>query len=195
MSISPITFGAKIPVAKCQVYDKSQNDFVGATLYEYDCFDMSDRDEIRNLSGKWTYKDVISEAMLTKIVRNFRGEESISKFFSLKTDDGETIGICYANENARELQINYISKKMDDANHKMIGQSMLASLADYVLNSNNFKLVIKTAVSSAYDFYEKTCGFRPVDDEKLSDLVMNRSEMVKFIRRTEEKMQGEIKTY
>ena len=44
---------------------------------------------------------------------------------------------------------------MDDSEHKMIGQAMLASLADVTLNENKFRLVIKTAISSAYDFYEK----------------------------------------
>lgn len=195
MSITPISFTAKIPVSRCNIYDKSKDSYVGATLYEYDCFDLSDRDEIRDLEGTWTYKEVIAEGILSKIARNIRGEESIARFFSLKDDDGHTLGICYVNEVAREMQINYISKRMDDTDHKMIGQAMLASLADVSLNENKFKLVIKTAVSSAYDFYEKVCGFRPVDDEKLSDLVMNRSEMARFIRRTEEKTQGEIKLF
>ena len=51
-------------------------------------------------------------------------------------------------------------------------------------------MVIKSALADAYDFYEKVCGFKPAE---YSDLEMNRFDLIRFIRRTENKTESTIK--
>ena len=68
---------------------------------------------------------------------------------------------------------------------------MLALLGEMVLDSHKNKLIIENAISNSWDFYEQTCGFRPVD-EYSSYLEMNRSDIHKFIRRTKNRTQGNI---
>ena len=122
-----------------------------------------------------------------------KGERQYSRFFNLTSDNGDILGICYTDEFAREMNVNFISKRQDDKNYKMIGQAMMACLGELVLNSSNYKLIIKSAISDAWDFYEKTCGFRPIDEDKCPDLEMNRVDILRFVRRTEEKTNGQIK--
>jgi hypothetical protein len=58
-------------------------------------------------------------------------------------------------------------------------------------NGRQNRLIIRSAVSSAYDFYEKTCGF-VMDSIYNSDLKMGRVQTYKFIKQTQERTQSPI---
>ena len=58
-----ISFGKKIPIAQCQIYDNQQQKFVKAVISEFDCKDKSDITEIKSLGPNWQYKETISSNM------------------------------------------------------------------------------------------------------------------------------------
>ena len=44
-----ISFGAKIPIAKCKIQNKESGQFENATVYEYTCSDKSDVEKIKRI--------------------------------------------------------------------------------------------------------------------------------------------------
>ena len=57
-----MAFSAKIPIAKCNIYDKQNHDFTQATMYEYDCKDIEDVIFFEQLEkkSKWQFADIFS---------------------------------------------------------------------------------------------------------------------------------------
>jgi len=102
MSISSISFGAKIPVAKCQVLDKRENKFINATVYEYDCKDLEDIFEVGDLDESWEFQDLYTSSMHKKYIyqRDGRGDTGLS-FYCLKNSDDEMLGVCQTEEKKR----------------------------------------------------------------------------------------------
>ena len=186
MNINPISFGSRIPLGRCQIFDNQQNRFVGATFFEYDCKDLDDIHEVGHTKGDVDCKGSILEEMYYKYANN--GNSNYS-FYSLRSDCGDVVGICSTLNEDKNKQVEYITSSLD-GKYKYVGQAMLASLAQNTLNSNKTKLTIHDSIASAWDFYEKVCGFRAVPN--CSNLEMNRYEMYKFVQQTQNRTQGKI---
>lgn len=184
--MNSISFGAKIPVGRCQILDCDNKKFVGATFCQYDGQDLED---IVELSSVDCYQDC-KDAMKTGLQLELLGVANPGfNYYCLKDDNGEIAGLCYTFDENGVKKVKYIASVLD-GKHKYAGQAMLASLAKKSLNSDTKKLVIETALSSAWDFYERTCGFKPIEDT--SNLGMSRYEMHKFVERVEDRTRGKV---
>ncbi len=183
MNINPISFGKKIPVAKCKVQDKNTGKFIPATFYEYDCKDESDFLEIKNLSRKWTFKKHIANNMEIKhAVETFWGEKSNSHFYVMEDANKEILGICQVDEKNEFYNIDYIESKPYNK-YKYVGQSMIASIGRKLLKNKGQVLLVRTPVDDAMDFY-LNLGFTPFGDFMFK---MLRPAISKLVHETEEK--------
>lgn len=186
-----IYFGKKIPITTCQIFDNEKKEFVKATCYEYDCQDKSDIAEIKKLDDGWTYKQETLDNMKRKFTANKNGINSEIAIFSLENKDGGILGLCNAENKKRTMEVRFLESKQD-GRHKYVGQTLLASIGKEMLKNKQQKnFIIKTAIASAYDFYEKTCGFM-MDSIFNSDLIMGRIQTYKFIKQTQERTQCPI---
>jgi hypothetical protein len=52
MFIYPVSFGKKIPVAKCHIIDNQKKKAVPATVYEYDCKNADDVEDLKSANGE-----------------------------------------------------------------------------------------------------------------------------------------------
>lgn len=185
-----ITFGRKIPITYCQIYDKEKQKFVGATCYKYDCNDKSDLKEIEKLGDNWRYLPETTANMKRKEIRQNQGLSCDVVVFTIEDKKGETLGLCCAEDKERSLEVNYIESKQDNK-HKFVGQVLLASIGQEVLdNDSQRKLVVKNAVSSAYGFYEDVCGF--IEDKGSCDLFMPREKIHRFLKQTKQRTHSPI---
>lgn len=184
--MNPISFGAKIPVGKCQVLDCYSKKFVDATFYQYDCQDLEDVVEISSVNCDRDCKD----AMKTGIQLEHLGISNPGfSYYCLKDDKDRIIGLCYTYDKDGVKKVKYIASALD-GQHKYAGQAMLASLAKKCLNSNTKDFIIEAALSSAWNFYEQTCGFVPIDNSL--NLGMNRWGMHEFVEKVEKRTQGKV---
>ncbi|MBR3605863.1 MAG: hypothetical protein IKL52_07530 [Candidatus Gastranaerophilales bacterium] len=181
-----ISFGAKIPVGKCQILDCESRKFVDATFCQYDGQDLQD---VFELSRVDCYQDC-KDAMKTGLQLELLGISNPGfSYYCLKDNNGEIVGLCYTFDENGVKKVKYIASVLD-GKHKYIGQAMLASLAKKCLNSNSQKFVIEAALSSAWDFYANTCGFEPIGDTP--NLQMDRYGMFEFVRKVEDRTKGKV---
>lgn len=184
--MNSISFGAKIPVGKCQILDCYNKKFVEATFCQYDSEDLEDIVEISSVNCEKDCRD----AMRTGLQLERLGISNPGfSYYCLKDDNGDIAGLCYTHDVDGVKKVKYIASVLD-GRHKYAGQAMLASLAKKSLNSNTNKIVIEAALSSAWDFYEKTCGFKPV--EGVSNLEMDRLGMHEFVGKVEDRTRGKV---
>ena len=184
-----ISFGQKIPTALCKIMDTKENKMITALVSELDCYDKEDIQLIKKLGPEWNFSETISLNMERKYTSNKRGEGNDSKFYTIENDTGEILGISYVDDKEKSFEVKFIESR-NDHRYKYIGQTLLATMAKQVINSRQQKMIIKSAIADAYDFYEKVCGFKPAE---YSDLEMNRYDLIRFIRRTEDKTENTIK--
>ncbi len=184
MNISPLSFGKKIPIAKCQIQERETGKFVPATVYEVDCADEDDFLEIKNLNRKWSFKKFISENMESKhFVKNYLNGDSCLSFYQIRDNNDEIIGIGQTREIGRTHDLSYIDTKPKNQ-YRFVGQTLLAAIGKSILNQDGFRLIVSTPIDSSIDFYEKSCGFEKIEDGMFK---MNRSQIQSFISRTEER--------
>lgn len=183
-----ISFGQRIPTAMCQILDTKEKKFEPALICELDCYDKSDIDTIASLEGDWAHKDTIVMNMKNKRANLHTEKGQNARFYTLENNEGDILGITYVDDLEKNVEVRYIESRKDHR-YKYVGQNMLATLGQGILNGRQNKLIIRAAVSSAFDFYEKICGFKDIGS---SDLEMNRFDIHKFIRRTEERTQSPI---
>lgn len=158
MKISCISFGKKIPITQCKVFDKDAKTFVEATFYEYDCKDLFDVYDVEELEGNWSFKNLIKAGMQNKYLNQIIGKKDSTHYYCTKDKNGRTIGICKTNETNDAIEVKLITNGCSDK-YKYVGQTMLTSLAQIALISQKEKLIIKRALADAKDFYGKICGF------------------------------------
>ena len=197
-----ISFGKKIPVNTCSIYDKRRRKYVEATVYEIDCKDKSDVDYIKRMEGNWIYKDQISYGIERKYNR-LTGENAKfwerakeqgiedNGYYSLEAPNKEVLCVCETEPFGREVDISFLESKRN-WRYKYAGQAMLASVANNLLGSEQI-LTVKAPANSAMGFYENACGFRK--NPKYSGYEMSQKDMGDFIQRTEEKTNGRIINY
>ena len=185
-----ISFGKKLPITTCQIYDNKHQKSIPVTCYKFDCNDKSDFQEIEKLNDDdWQYTCETVSNMKNKFRKTQRGQHSDVVVFTLEKQNGEKIGLCCAEDTEHSIDVNYFETRQN-GEHKYAGQALLASIGTEVLNNNQGELKIHNAISSAYDFYEKICGFT----ENIQDycLSMNRLGIRRFIRQTEQRTKGQI---
>ena len=83
-----ISFGQRIPTAKCSVFDTKENEFVPALICEYDCYDKADIDKIANVDGNWAHKDTIVDNMISKHSDIKCHRENDTRIYTLENDEG-----------------------------------------------------------------------------------------------------------
>lgn len=190
MNINPISFGKKIPLARCKVLDNQKQEFVDATFFEYDCKDHKDSIEVSYLSGKWAFRQTIATGMERKFRRHLRGKfQEPYVYYGLQRDDGKILGLCNTCENHTTTDIEYITRDLS-LDYRYIGQTMLAQLAKQTLVDNKKQLVIRNATNENQDLYEY-CGFKMVND-RCSDMIMGRNEMRDFVVDVEDRTKCSI---
>ena len=202
MQVNSISFGKKIPIAQTQIYDRKSAGFVPVTVYEYDCKDKSDFQAIDNLKGHWAYKDVISYSMQKKHRAPNNIENYNKSFYILEKPAGEIVGVSEIHNKENKKEIKFIETQQTNK-YKYAGQGIIATIAKTIINGDEDKLIVKNPVAQSHDFYTKGCGFVPerrsyssFDDGSeangMCDLEMNRSELRRFIRQVEAKVQSSI---
>lgn len=183
-----ISFGKKIPIAICNIFDNQQNKFVPATINEYDCKDKSDIEEIKSLDDNWAHKDTIALNMRVKYFSLNNNRHCDARFYALENTEGEILGISYVDDLEKNVELRFIESR-NDKRYKYVGQNILATIGKNILDGNQRKFIVRSAVSSAFDFYEKVCGFKDIG---YSDLAMNRFDIHKFVKQTEKRTKAPI---
>ena len=183
-----ISFGKKIPIAKCNVFDNKQRQFIPVTVNEYDCTTMTDFVEVRKLDSTWKFADTIARRIYAKNDSYYRKTPNTSRFFNIEKENGEVLGIAACDEKQGSLDLDFI-ETAPDKKHKYVGQAFLASLAGHSVNKGKFKFKIKNSIESSVGFYQTVCGFNRNYD---NDFEISRRTIPQFITQTEQRTQGPI---
>ena len=190
MNVSLISFGKKIPVSECNVKDLRTRKFVPVKMYEYDCLDQSDIDEVKSLPDTFDYKNAISTEMRTK--KNAKEKYFLDtgvSHYVMQTKEGETLGIASLQKDDESWGVKFLQTSQHST-HKYIGQTMLATIAKMALTDCKKRFEIFFPTDSAMGFYTKKCGFKPEDGAY--HLQMFPKDMKKLIFKTQLKTRAQI---
>ncbi len=180
-----ISFGKKIPITNCQVKDKKNGKFVPATIYEADCKDFSDIQEVDNLDGIWSFKSSIVSYMKIKYSRQLISTtDKNDKFYLLQTQDGTTLGLCQTNKEGSSTKVEFLENRRDKK-YKYVGQSLLAAIGLETLKEGKKSIVITVPTEEAIPFYVDKCGFK--ESNNSTPLKLSKKRIKKLIRKTENK--------
>ncbi len=158
MILPLISFGKKIPVAKCQIKDSVSNKMVNATIVEYDCNDISDIDEIKNLED-WTYSKCISDSM-ARVYKTKKYLTPSYSYFAIEDNKKDIVGIAATKSIGDQLVLDSIESS-PNKEYKYVGKNMMTFLKNFALANGLNKIYVPIAVESARDFYIRKCGFKP----------------------------------
>jgi len=176
-----ISFGQKIPIAKTQIKSLKENAFVGATVYELDCKDESDFDEVDLSQTNWNYNLDILNNMRLKYQSSIDTKEY---FYILQGRDSETLALAQINVDDRNVaSLEWLDSK-ENKPYKFVGQTMMATLAKEILKKGGHCFVVSCAKDDSKPFYINKCGFEDMGKDRL---YMDEVQMKKFILKTEEK--------
>ena len=180
MHMSPVSFGKKIPIMKCQIKDIKQNKFVSAKLSKYDCKDYNDIVDVSRSCPNWCFINSILNDMYTKYVQG--GTEKFSSdFYILENEEGKAIGFCETKSSKESTNVEYIVSKHNN-NYKYIGQALMAMVGKAVLDRGAFRLYVANPAPSASGFYVNKCDFSRIDESSLlSPLYLEKDGIERFI--------------
>jgi len=186
-----ISFGAKIPIAKCNIINKKTKKPETATIFEYECNSRSDLERLSMLADdkKWEYGYCIWSNGYNKnhSPNSIYGQVGV---YSIEDSKGRTICICDTMEDDKEIIVKHIESRKNSP-FKYAGQNMLAMLAKKVIKTNREDLFISDGQPEAQDFYELKCGFNTIGtsikDPDGIDYEMKYKDIPYFLMRTEEK--------
>ncbi len=181
-----ISFGKKVPIMQCKVVNTKTMEYIPATIFEYDCKDKTDADDINAIDGYWFYKNEIFFTAKDKI--QFPKKKRDIRIFSLENNKGKTIGLMQCSKNGNQCDVNLLEKRFLDK-HKYVGSVLLAAAAKETLKSQADKLTVSSPVPEARDFYINGCGFKATSTKNLE---MNQEQIEKFIKQTEQKTNSPI---
>ena len=188
-----ISFGAKIPIAKCKIQNRKTGKFENATVYEYTCADKSDVEKIKRITSKqdWEFGfDILNDASWKNFVFETDKSWHNNHFYSIENNRRKTIGLCETVE--RDSIAVELLETQKDKLYRFVGQTMLAALANKAFSGFN-SLIIPNALPKALDFYKKTCGFKRKfnnDDEVV--FFVDKPQLQDFIKQTEQRTNGAI---
>ena len=148
-----ISFTGKIPIAKCQIKDRTTQKRVSATFFEYDCKDIEDSIEVEAARRIHSFKDSISKYMAIK-TEQIQNKEvpNNERFFGLASKNGEIIGLVQTKNDNKGVHIDFI--ETDFTHYKHIGQNMLALVGKYGTEDEK-RLIIDCYTDGAFGFYTK----------------------------------------
>lgn len=190
MRISSVSFGRKIPVTECKVKNLSTGKFESVKMYEYDCKDETDIQEVLNLPFAFGFKTAIATDMEAK--KSAKEKYSIDtgvSHYIMQTEDGNPLGIASVRNNEETYGVKFIQTSQHST-HKYVGQAMLASMAKIAMNDNREKFEIRFPTNEAMGFYTHKCGFK--HGESHYHLEMSQKDMKKFIFKTQLKTHSTI---
>ena len=176
-----VSFGQKIPIALTQIQNRQTGKFEPATVYEVDCKDKKDYEEVAYDGFNWCFSLDIAGNMCDKY--NDKNQDSKSSFYILQNQNNETISrvqIDHLWQNKYSLE--WLDTKQDNG-YKYVGQNILSVAASEILKKGGNSLAIFSAIESANSFYSDTCQFEKVQ----GFFYMNEQQMKDFISRTEER--------
>ncbi len=164
-----ISFGKKIPVANCKIKDIQKNRFVDATLYEFDCKDLSDIEEIKKLYGNWHFKNSVANEMRRKYsyFKNYKKQNN-HHFFVLEADK-EPVGIAGIKHEEPNLILNYLESE-HEGRYKYIGKNMINLFGKIAVKNHLKRIYIPIPLKSSRDFYIKKCMFKENKKDKTAKL-------------------------
>ena len=192
-----VSFGAKIPIAKCKIQNQQTGKIESATVYEYTCSDKSDIEKIERIVSKqdWEFGyDIFNSARWkNSVIENNDkryGYMMDYHYYSIENNRKKTIGICETKEeNGIAVEL---FETLQDKKYKFVGQTFLASLAQKAKNIDS-SLTISYAAPKALGFYRNTCGFtKEVRDDDGVSFVVDKPQLQEFIRQTEQRTSGQI---
>ena len=194
--IMQISFGKKIPIAKCNIINKKTKKPENATIFEYECNSRSDLERLSMLAEdkKWEYGYCIWSNGYNKnhSPNSIYGQVGV---YSIEDSKGRTVCICDTVEDEKEIIVKHIESRKNSP-YKYAGQNMLAMLAKKVITTNREDLFINDGQPDAQDFYKVKCRFdivgsNPKDEDGI-DFEMKREDIPHFLSRIEEKTKGKI---
>lgn len=182
MLINKISFGKKIPIANCQIMDLSKNKYVKAKIVQYDCTDMSDVDDIRNLSSDWYFRKTVSNYMGMDYQMKDTTRISPYSFYAMKTPRGETIGYAQTKDMGGDLVLDILESE-PNKKYKYVGTNMISCLSGLALKNKKYKrLYIPNPLKCARSFYIDQCGFK--ENSRSCTLMLDRGGMKKSLKNT-----------
>lgn len=190
-NIKSMPFCAKIPIAKCNIFDRQNQNYTQATMYEYNCKDIEDISFFKQLeeNSKWQFADIFAQKARCKHAGMYENE----KLYTLEDKNGTTIGICNIEEKLQEACLKFIESN-NGKRYKYVGQNMLTILTGKALLLGKKSFKVQNALSDALFFYKK-CGFK-LDNEAFGksriDLYIKREAIAKLIQTTQAKTNGKI---
>ena len=181
-----INFGAKIPIAKCQIQKTLTKASMPATIYEYDCKDVEDWVALKNQKGSWAYLGLFTERMLDKY--NLSKAMEDFKCYVIEGQKGELLGFVQTKDRLLSTDIQLLETSANKE-YKYTGKTLLSTVAKIALRENRNNLTVSYPVDSALDFYVKGCGFEPT---RATLLRMNKEGMQELISKTQEQTKAQI---
>lgn len=181
-----ISFGKKIPILQCQILNPQTKKYIPATIFEYDCKDNKDADDINEIDGYWLFKNEIFFSAKDKIQSPSRHKDI--RIFSLENKQGKTLGLMQCKKNKNTYDINLIEKRYLDK-HKYVGTLLLAAAAKETIKDRADKLTVSSPFQEAREFYINGCGFRTTSTKTLE---MDKKQIKEFIKTTEIKTNAPI---
>lgn len=174
-----ISFKKKIPLYQTQVYDREDNKFKKATLYEFDCKDDSDFEYVALQHDAWDFKYCISVDMFSKN-KKLNNPQNVSsydrrcldnnRFFVLEDENNEMLGLCETTGINNIFNVQFLeSNRTKKGKYKYIGQNILAGVSKQILSSKHEspRLSILDPAYNAVNFYMEQCGFEQVLNHSL----------------------------
>ena len=161
MIINPVSFGKKIPIATCKVKDLQQNKFVSATMYEFDCCDLSDIREVEGKTRDWDFRTSIVHNMEHKyncLTNPLHKRINNDAFYTIEKNN-KIIGITQVTKEDPELIIEYIESE-HKGEYKYVGQNLINLLGKIAFKENFKRIYVPNPIPKAYNFYVKKCGFK-----------------------------------
>lgn len=185
-----ISFGKKIPIATCQVQNNETENFEKATIYEYDCKDKSDLDELSELAeednfdfGHCIWAHAYEKAHPTK-----QKHRTIS-IYAMENENNETICLCHANKDNEKIILNHIESSKNKK-YSYAGQNMIAMLAKQVIQANKKELYVSNILEEAREFYICKCGFETVYEKNIyggRDVTMFKKDIPTYLQLVQDK--------
>lgn len=185
-----VSFGAKVPIAKCQIQNVETGSYEPAVIYEIDCNDKSDINTVTKPASEWKYSKLIQKDMQEKInYKKIYSGYDVSSFYILENQYGETLGMSEMTEfYDGSYDLTYLDTK-NGKPYKYVGQTLLATTAREAYKKGTKVFTIYSAVLSALDFYTQVCGFK---DCGLFVPTMKRGEIPHFVKQTERRTKAPI---
>ena len=166
MSVRPVSFGKKIPIAKCRIIDNQKRKTVPATVYEYDCKNSEDIETVQKTQGIWSFKDLIENNMKRKMfLQLLPNKKVLDHFYFIETDKGDMVGMSQVSDEIDGTNIKYIETQRN-GRYKYAGSALLSGIG---LNAykNGKKIKVAAPIEPALPFYIDKCGFKITPSDRL----------------------------